>query len=137
MGKFSRNRVIEYNFASLEEMICDIIAEFKDTTFENFGIGLALTDEEVPEFLVALMSTGRFKPEYLEYEKCDYCGEYHISLDNDELWLSKAWSDRYNHYIPIDSDLNNIVFVSKDITEEYLNTINDGKNFIVLFDIEK
>ena len=56
MGKFSRNR--EYTFASLEDMITDIIETFD----EGQDVNIVLSCEEVPKYLISLLATGRFQP---------------------------------------------------------------------------
>lgn len=138
MGKFSPIKITEYNFSSLKEMITDILAEFDDNAeSKTFSIEIALTSEETPYFINAILSTGRFTPEFIEYDKYDYSGEYAISLANDGgFWVSKSWSDTHEKYFPIESDLTNIVFVSQDISKQYFDVINDGTNNIVLFDID-
>ena len=138
MGKFSPVKVTEYNFSSLEEMIDDILREFDDNVDnKEFGIGIALTSDETPKFITTLLSTGKFIPEWLEYDKYDYCGEYIISLNQGgEFWVSKSWCDTHEKYYPVDNELNSIVFVSQDISKEYFDIINDGVNNIVLFNVE-
>lgn len=138
MGKFSPVKVTEYNFSSLEEMIDDILREFDDNVDnKEFGIGIALTSDETPKFITTLLSTGKFIPEWLEYDKYDYCGEYIISLNQGgEFWVSKSWCDTHEKYYPVDNELNDIVFVSQDISKEYFDIINDGVNNIVLFNVE-
>ena len=138
MGKFSPVKVTEYNFSSLEEMIADTLKEFDDNVDnKEFGIGIALTSDETPTFITALLSTGRFTPEWLEYDKYDYCGEYLIYLNQGgKFWVSKSLNDNLDKYCPVENELNDIVFVSQDISKEYFDIINDGVNHIVLFDIE-
>lgn len=138
MRKFSPVKITEYNFSSLKEMIADILTEFDDNAENrNFSIEIALTSEETPLFIKALLSTGRFTPEFIEYDKYDYSGEYAISLVNDGgFWVSKSWSDTHEKYFSIESDLTNIVFVSQNVSKQYFDVINDGMNNIVLFDIE-
>ena len=138
MGKFSPVKVTEYNFSSLEEMIADTLKEFDDNVDnKEFGIGIALTSDETPKFITSLLSTGRFTPEWLEYDKYDYCGEYIIYLNQGgKFWVSKSLNDNLDKYCPVENELYDIVFVSQDISKEYFDIINDGVNHIVLFDIE-
>lgn len=135
MGKFSPVKITEYNFSSLEEMIADILTEFDDN--DDFGISLALAPDETPKFITALLSTGRFIPKGMEYNEYDYSREYIIYIcANGDFWLSESWSDNREKYLPVEPALNDIVFVSQDISKEYFDVINDGINNIVLFDIE-
>ena len=138
MGKFSPVKVTEYNFSSLEEMIGDTLKEFDDNVDnKEFGIGIALTSDETPKFITSLLSTGRFTPEWLEYDKYDYCGEYIIYLNQGgKFWVSKSLNDNLDKYCPVENELNDIVFVSQDISQDSFDVINDGVNNIVLFDIE-
>lgn len=137
MGKLLDLKVIERNYPALESLICDIVDEFKDNNSEYYNISIALTSDEVPNMITALLSTGKFKPDYLDYDNIDYSDEYYISLDNQgSLYLEKSWNDIHNGYTSIDGSINKFVLVSDLITSTYFETINDGDNFIILYRIE-
>lgn len=137
MGKLLDLKVVERNYPTLESLICDIVDEFGDSISEYYCISIAVTSDEVPDMITALLSTGKFTPDYLDYENIDYAGEYCISVDNQgTLCLEKSWNDVHNGYTSIDHSINKAVLVSDLITSTYFKTINDGDNFIILYNIE-
>lgn len=131
-------KVAKYNLATLEGIVCDIIKAIKNKRSDYLGIGIAIAYDEVPDMITALLSTGLFVPDYLDYTNNNYRGEYYIFVDSDGcLSLSKAWCEERCEYIPIDYTINNFVFVSSSISQRYFDTIHDGMNFIVLYDLEE
>lgn len=137
MGKFSRNR--EYTFASLEEIISSIVEEFDD----GQNIDIALPWDETSEFIMALISTGKFMPYDIEYAHPDinnYYMEYYLSLtiiDGDAvMFVEPAYSEKYNRYIHCCPECSDITFISVGVsTTLYDKFVDEGFN-TVLFDIE-
>lgn len=137
MGKLLDLKVVERNYPTLESLICDIVDEFGDSISEYYCISIAVTSDEVPDMITALLSTGKFKPDVLDYNSIDYDCEYHISIDNQgSLYIEKAWNEIYNNYTSIEYTENKYVLVSDMISSTYFKTINDGDNFIILYHIE-
>lgn len=138
MGKFISPKVREHRFSSLEEMICDICDEFKDIK-DDVSIGICLTKEEVPKILVALLSTGKFTPMWLEYEGGDdYYLEYHLTVEsNGDLYLSKSWSEDREKYYNCLTELDTITFVSQDISKELYDILEKEHSELILFEIEE
>lgn len=131
-------KVSKYDLATLEGIVCDIAKAIKNKKSDYLGIGIAVADYEVSDMLTALLSTGLFVPDYLDYTNYNYRGEYYIFVDSDGyLSLEKAWCEERCEYIPIDYTINNFVFVSSSISQRYFDTIHDGTNFIVLYDLEE
>lgn len=136
MGKFSRNSR-EYSFASLEEMISDVIQEYNDKN----DITIVLSYDEVPSFITALISTGKFTPQLLDWaypEINGYEKEYSISimnLDGGEIYLEKCWmEDKNMYYNAIGED--DICFVSQSVSKTLYDKICDDDGNIILFEIE-
>lgn len=137
MGKFSRNR--EYTFASLEEIISSIVEEFDDRQ----NIDIALPWDETSEFIMALISTGKFMPYDIEYAHPDINGyymEYYLSLtmvDGEAvMFVEPAYSEKYNRYIHCCPECSDITFISAGVsTTLYDKFVDEGFN-TVLFDIE-
>lgn len=138
MGKFISPKVREHTFSSLEEMICDICDEFKDIK-NDVSIGICLTKEEVPKILVALLSTGKFTPMWLEYEGGDdYYLEYHLTVEsNGDLYLSKSWNEDHEKYYNCLTELDTITFVSQDISKELYDILEKEHSELILFEIEE
>ena len=131
-------KVSKYDLATLEGIVCDIAKAIKNKKSDYLGIGIAVTYNEIPDMITALLSTGLFVPDYLDYTNNNYRGEYYIFVDSDGyLSLEKAWSEEECEYIPIDYTINNFVFVSSSISQRYFDAIHDGMNFIVLYDLEE
>ena len=137
MGKFSRNR--EYTFASLEEIISSVVEEFDD----GQNIDIALLWDETSEFIMALISTGKFMPYDIEYAHPDinnYYMEYYLSLtivDGEAvMFVEPAYSEKYNRYIHCCPECSDITFISAGVsTTLYDKFVDEGFN-TVLFDIE-
>ena len=137
MGKFSRNR--EYTFASLEEIISSIVEEFDD----GQNIDIALPWDETSEFIMALISTGKFMPYDIEYAHPDINGyymEYYLSLtivDGEAvMFVEPVYSEKYNRYIHCCPECSDITFISAGVsTTLYDKFVDEGFN-TVLFDIE-
>ena len=137
MGKFSRNR--EYTFASLEEMITDIVEHFD----EGMDIDIVLTWEETQNFITALISTGKFIPYDIEYaypEVNGYSKEYQIALMKSDIgnimFVEPIWCEKNGKYLNGDPACVDISFISMDVSKElYDKYVKDGYN-IVLFDID-
>ena len=130
-------KVSEYDLATLEGIVCDITKAIKNKKSDYLGIGIAVADCEVADMVTALLSTGLFVPDYLDYTDNNYRGEYYIFVDSDGyLSLEKAWCEERCEYIPIDYTINNYVFVSSSISQKYFDTIHDDMNFIILYDLE-
>lgn len=137
MGKFSRNR--EYTFVSLEEIISSIVEEFDD----GQNIDIALPWDETSEFIMALISTGKFMPYDIEYAHPDINGyymEYYLSLtivdDEAVMFVEPAYSEKYNRYIHCCPECSDITFISAGVsTTLYDKFVDEGFN-TVLFDIE-
>ena len=136
MGKFARPKVREYSFVSLEQFVCDICEEVD----EGYNIDIFVSCEEAQDYITAIMATGRFRPQSIEYgtpEMIGYEDEYIISLSRDgELFIEKAWSDKCDKYIIGDPSVTDIVFISQDVSKTlYDQAVDSGLN-IVHFDIE-
>ena len=135
MGKFSRKR--EYTFVSMEELISSAMEEYND----GANVDIVLPWEEVNDILVALISTGKFTIDFIEYglpEMDNYTQEYTISLCHygDALYVEKTYNPDKDRYITFCSEAVDVVFVSAGVSLElYNNIIDDGCNS-VLFDIE-
>lgn len=135
MGKFSRNSR-EYSFASLEEMISDVIQEYNDKN----DITIVLSYDEVPSFITALISTGKFTPQVLDWaypEINGYEKEYSISimnLDGGEIYLEKCWMEDKNMYYN-DIGIVDVCFVSQSISKTLYDKISDDGDNVILFDI--
>lgn len=137
MGKFSRNR--EYTFVSLEELISSVIEEFND----GQNIDIALPWDETSEFIMALISTGKFMPYDIEYahpDINDYYMEYYLSLtmvDGEAvMFVEPAYSEKYNRYIHCCPECSDITFISAGVsTTLYDKFVDEGFNTI-LFDME-
>lgn len=137
MGKFSRNR--EYTFASLEEMITDIVEHFD----EGMDIDILLTWEETQNFITALISTGKFIPYDVEYaypEVNGYSKEYQIALMKldigNVMFVEPIWCEKKGNYLNGDPECVDISFISMDVSKElYDKYVEDGYN-TVLFDID-
>ena len=136
MGKFSRNR--EYTFASLEEIISSVVEEFDDGN----NITIALPWNEVSQFIIALISTGKFEPYDIDFGHSavnDYFMEYYISVNhigNNYLFVEPAYNATSDNYITCGTECTDILFVSVGVTTTLYNKlIEDGHN-TVLFDIE-
>lgn len=138
MGKFISPKVRKHIFSSLEEMICDICDEFKDIK-DDVSIGMCLTKEEVPKILVALLSTGKFTPMWLEYEGGDdYYLEYHLTVEgNGDLYLAKSWSEDHGKYYNGLTEIDTITFVSLDISKELYDILEKEHSELILFEIEE
>lgn len=138
MGKFARPKVREYEFVCLEQFVCDICEEVD----EGYNIDIFVSCAEAQDYITAIMATGRFKPQCIEYGTVDMIGydkEYYISLthiDGGELYMEKCWNDKCNKYIFNDGSITDIVFISQDVSKVlYDQAVDSGLN-IVLFDIE-
>ena len=136
MGKFSRNR--EYTFVSMEELISSVIEEYND----GANVDIVLPWEEVNDIFVALISTGKFKLYCVDFglpEMDGYDYEYSISLshlDDDSLFVEKAYRTDKDDYLTFCSEATDVVFVSAGVSLKlYNNIIDDGCN-TVLFNIE-
>ncbi len=138
MGKFAPKKLTEYNFVNLENLVCDVMQEFQ----EGQNITLILTAEEVPDYLTAFLSTGKVKPYDIDWAHQDvngYGGEYYFSLnhlDDDVLFVEKAYSTEKCRYIDDDPEFTDILFVSVDVGKALYDKCVDDKHNIVLFDIK-
>ena len=137
MGKFSRNR--EYTFASLEEMITDIVEHFD----EGMDIDILLTWEETQNFIIALISTGKFVPYDIEYaypEVNGYSKEYQIALMKldigNVMFVEPIWCEKNGKYLNGDPECVDISFISMDVSKELYDKYVDDGYHTVLFDIE-
>lgn len=138
MGKFSRNR--EYTFASLEEMITDIMETFD----EGQDVNIVLSWEEVPKYLMSLLTTGKFQPYDITWAKPEidgYAAEYCIALchfsDENPIFVEQEYNTKYERYVDGDPNVTDIVFISMDVsTSLYDKYMTDGFN-TVLFDIKE
>jgi hypothetical protein len=136
MGKFSK-KAREYSFVSLENMITDIMQEYDDKN----DIGIILSWNEVPDFISALISTGKFKIKSLDWtypESRGYDKEYCITLiniDDDEIYLEKCWIEEKDMYCNCLGE-NDITFVSQDVSKTLQDKICNESDNIILFDIE-
>lgn len=139
MGKFAPKRINEYNFTSLEELVCDVMQEFE----EGNNITIVLTVDEVPDYLTAFLSTGKIKPFDIDWAYPDVNGygrEYYFTLthlDDDVVFVEKAYDSDKCRYIDDCPDVTDIMFISVDVSKTLFDKcVNDGHN-IVLFDIEE
>lgn len=136
MGKFSRNSR-EYSFVSLEEMISDVMQEYNDKN----DITIVLSYDEVPSLITALISTGKFTPQSLDWaypEVNGYDKEYSISLmcsDGRELYVEKCWNEEKDIYYNSVGEAD-ICFVSQNISKTLYDKICDEGGNIILFDID-
>lgn len=136
MGKFSR-KPREYSFVSLEKMISDVVQEYNDKN----DITIVLAYDEVPSFITALISTGKFTLQSLEWaypEINGYEKEYSISimnLDGGEIYLEKCWMEDKNMYCNAIGE-DDICFVSQSVSKTLYGKICDDNGNIILFEIE-
>ncbi len=138
MGKFSFPKVREYNFASLEQFVCDICEEFQ----EGSEIEIAVSADEAQDYITAIMATGKFRPQSIDYGTLEINGydkEYLITLthiEGGELFVEKAWNDKWNRYASGESYMTDIAFISQDVSKTlYDQYVDEGFN-IVLYNIE-
>lgn len=138
MGKFSFPKVREYNFVSLEQFVCDICEEFQ----EGNSVDILVSCDEAQDFITAIMTTGKFRPQMIEYGlpiMDGYEDEYIISLshfEDGELFVEKAWSNKWDKYIIGDPSITDICFISQDVSEKlYDKYVDEGFN-IIHFNIE-
>lgn len=134
MGKFS-NKVIGHTFVSLEEMVCDIVEEYKDG--EDIEIYVAC--DEVADLTVALLSTGLFTPLSIEFatpEINGYSFEYLIAIHNDgSFFVEKTWNEDKEMYLYGEPDYIDAVFVSDNVDINLVeHLINEGYNGIIYYD---
>ena len=136
MGKFSRNR--EYIFANFNELINDILIEYRD----GAEIDIAVPYDDVNRFILEFLSKG-IKPKLISYaipEISDYNKDYIISLchiDGDSLFVEPAYDEKHEIYIGFSPFDTHISFVSKDISMDLFQHIKDSGLNTVLYDIEQ
>lgn len=136
MGKFSRKR--EYSFASLEEMIFEIVEHFN----EGINIDILAMPEDTETFITALCSTELFIPYCLDYsnpEVNNYCDEYQISLNQDTkaMFIEPALDTRTNLYFESPSECIDLIFISKKVSKRLYQQYIDNNCNVVFFDILK
>lgn len=135
MENFPQNKCI---FESFKKIINYIIDEFDDGN----EIDIVLPCEEVSKFIVALISTGKFNPYYINYERPDISGysyEYNISINhlNDNfIFVEPIYDDKNDKYKTFCTDTSDIIFVSAGISKDCFNKIIDDRYPTVLFDIK-
>lgn len=97
-----------------------------------------LTVDEVQDFLTAFISTGKFKPVFLDWatpEINEYDREYYFSLcrfDDNEIWVTPVYCE--DRFMDIGED--SIIFVSAGAKIDTYNKFVKDYNNVILFDIE-
>lgn len=125
----------EYNFTSLEELVCDIVENFDDG---NKDVDFVLTADEVQDFLTAFLSTGKFKPASIEWAISgisEYDKEYYFSLCRygiNEIIVLPVY--RENRFMNTSDD--SIILVSASVKVSTYNKFVKDYNNVILFDIE-
>lgn len=120
----------------MEEFVCDIIKDFDEG---NKNIDFVLTADEVQDFLVAFLSTGKFKPVCIDWatpEINGYDREFYFSLCrfdySNKLFIDPVY--RKEKFINIDND--SIILVSAGVKVDTYNKFVKNYNNVILFDIE-
>lgn len=136
MGKFS-NKVIEHTFVSLEEMVCDIVDEYKDKEC----IEIYVTCDEVADLAVALLSTGLFKPLSVEFAKPEINGygfEYLVAIHDDgDFFVEPIWNEDKEIYLHGEPEYIDAVFVSDNVDINLVeHLIDEGYTGIIYYDFE-
>lgn len=138
MGKFAPKKITEYTFVSLEEMVSSVVEEFDDGN----DIDIVLPWEDVVKVMVALISTGKFTPYYVNFghpEMDGYAYEYSISvnhLNNNALFVEPIYNTDEGRYNTFCNETTDILFASIDISKICYDQIISDDCSTVLFDIE-
>ena len=133
MIKKFQDLVKEYEFVSLEELVCDVVDTFKEEDMYDFT--LVVSSNEVQDYLTAFVSTGVFKPVMIDFDTYDgfdytitllkYCGKAEI--------LIERYRDNVENIIDDDLDF----MVSNSVkTSTYKKILKKNSDFI-LYDIEE
>lgn len=99
---------------------------------------MVLTVEEVPNFLTAFISTGKFKPVSIDFATPDISGynrEYYFSLchfDDNELFVEPTYRD--DKFMAADPE--SIILISKSVKTDTYFKYKKCCNNVILFDIE-
>ena len=131
MTKF-QDLVKEYEFVSLEELVCDVVDAFKEE--DMYDLTLVVSSDEVQDYLTSFVSTGIFKPVMIDFDTYDgfdytitllkYCGKAEI--------LIERYRDNVENIIDDDSDF----MVSNSVkTSTYKKILKKNSDFI-LYNIE-
>lgn len=135
MGKFSCNR--EYTFANFDELVEDILTEFRD----GAEIDIVIPYDYVNRFLSEFLSKG-ITAKLINYaipEISDYNKDYIISLchiDGESLFVESAYDENHEIYIGFSPFDTHISFISKDISMDLYQHIKDCGLNTVLYDFE-
>ena len=135
MTKYSDGTVQGYTFVSLEEMIFSIVDGYK----KKRNIEIYAPWNETSDLIVALLSTGLFKPELLDWASKDmsgYGGEYQISINYDGIiCVEPTWDYDEEKYIHGNFYKGMMVFVSDNVDINLIDTlIDDGYYGIIYYD---
>lgn len=136
MGKFS-NKLIPHTFVSLEEMICDVVDEYEDKE----SVGIYVPWDEVSDIIVALLSTGLFKPISIEWaypEMNGYGAEYLITINDDgDFFVEPIWNTEHERYLSGDPEAVDAVFVSERVDINLIESlIEQGFVGMIHYNIE-
>lgn len=120
----------------MEELVYDIVKGFDD---ENKDIDFVLTADEVPDFLTAFLSTGKFKPVCIDWAEPDINGydrEYYFSLlrfdDDNEVFVTPVYcEDRF-----VNTGNKSIILVSESVKMSTYNKFTKEYSNVLLFDIK-
>lgn len=136
MGKIIHNKCI---LESFNNIISEIINKFDDGN----EINIVLPWEEVSKFMIALFSTGKFEPYYINFglpELDGYSYEYNISINHliseDYIFIEPIYDDKNDKYKTFCIDTSDIVFASAGISKVCFDEINEDGCNIILFDVK-
>lgn len=132
MRKF-QDLVKEYEFVSLEELVCYVVDDFDEE--DMCDLTLVVSGDEVQDYLVSFISTGVFKPVMIDFDSDDGF-DYTITLlkycDNTEI-LIERYRDNVESVIDDDSGF----MVSQSVkTSTYKKILKKNSDFI-LYDIKE
>ena len=137
MSKFCNNYK-EYTFSSFDEMIHDIVLEYE----ESKDVEVMLSWDEVPRFMIALLSINTFNPAMIEWnapEFDEYDKEYSITLSHfgeDNVFIEKCWNQSKGRYFNALGEGANVIFASQNISKSLYDNITYECGNVVLFDFE-
>lgn len=138
MGKFAPKKLIEYNFASLEEFISSVVEEFDDGN----DVDIVVPWDDVDKLMIALISTGRFTPYYVNFghpEMDGYGYEYSISVnhfENNALFVEPIYNIDKGEYNTFCSEATDVLFASADVSKMCYNQIVSDNCYAVIFTID-
>lgn len=103
------------------EMINDVKKGFSSTA--------VVIGDKVVELMFDLMYSGK-KATIIDYNTCDYCGEYYVTVFDDELYCNPAWHKENEYhkagYLLKESDIN---YIQNDCNSQILPNVLGSKVF--------